>query len=44
MLGEKVGGGGSHSIDIIIRRELLNDDAWLQSGEGVSKVCENVIT
>ena len=41
------GGGeqreGSHDVDIIIGGELLNDDAWLKMGEGVSKICEKVI-
>ena len=30
-------GGGSHDVDIIIGGELLNDDAWLQRGEGCQK-------
>ena len=33
IMGE--GDGGSHDVDIILGRGLLNDDAWLQGGRGV---------
>ena len=35
--------GGSHDVDIILGGGLLNNDAWLQRGEGGSKIWEKVI-
>ena len=37
------GEGSSHDVDIILRRGLLNDDPWLQRGEGGLKIWEKVI-
>ena len=30
--------GGSHDVDIILGGGLLNNDAWLQRGEGVKNL------
>ena len=35
IMGE--GEGVSHDLDIILGEGLLNDDAWLQRGEGGQK-------